>query len=63
VRIGGSNAQREVFEETLVVAYLRAGQVDQAASLLRKRLGRRPSARDLTWLRSLPSQVAGTVTS
>jgi len=50
VRIGGSNAQREVLEETLVVAYLRAGRVDQAARLLHKRLRRRPSARDLAWL-------------
>ena len=46
VRIGGSNAQREVFEDTLLEAYLRAGRYAQAEVLLRARLGRRPSARD-----------------
>jgi tetratricopeptide (TPR) repeat protein len=50
VRIGGSNAQREVFEDTLLEAYLRAGRYVQAEALLRLRLGRRPSARDLFWL-------------
>ena len=32
VRFGGSKAQREVFEDTLVVAYLRAGRVKPAGS-------------------------------
>jgi tetratricopeptide (TPR) repeat protein len=50
VRIGGSNAQREVFEDTLLEAYLRAGRDAPAEALLRRRLGRRPSARDLFWL-------------
>jgi tetratricopeptide (TPR) repeat protein len=50
VRIGGSNAQREVFEDTLLEAYLRAGHHAQAETMLRQRLGRRPSARDLFWL-------------
>ena len=50
VRIGGSNAQREVFEDTLLEAYLRAGRYAPAEALLRLRLGRRPSARDLFWL-------------
>jgi hypothetical protein len=50
VRIGGSNAQREVFEDTLLEAYLRAGRYAPAEGLLRQRLGRRPSARDLFWL-------------
>ena len=50
VRLGGTNAQREVFEETLLVALLRAGRLDQAEALLRHRLGRRPAARDLAWL-------------
>ena len=49
-RIGGSHAQREVFEDSLIVAYLRSGQSAKAAPLLRSRLGRRPSARDETWL-------------
>ena len=50
VRVGGSNAQRQVFEDTLLVAYLRAGESDRAATLLRQRLARRPSRRDATWL-------------
>jgi tetratricopeptide (TPR) repeat protein len=50
VRIGGSNAQREVFEDTLLEAYLRAGRYAHAEVILRQRLGRRPSARDFFWL-------------
>src|SRR5215467_9034097 len=50
-RIGGSHAQREVFEDSLIVAYLRSGQPIKAASLLSSRLDRRPSARDQFWLR------------
>ena len=50
VRFGGSKAQREVFEDTLVVAYLRAGRLEPAQQLLRQRLERRPSARDDAWL-------------
>ncbi len=49
-RIGGSHAQREVFEDSLIVAYLRSGQSAKADSLLRSRLARRPSARDEAWL-------------
>jgi uncharacterized protein HemY len=50
MRVGGSNAQREVFEDTLLQAYLRAGHLDRAEALLRRRLDRRPSARDYFWL-------------
>jgi pentatricopeptide repeat protein len=50
VRIGGSDAQREVFEDTLLEAYFRAGRFEQAESLLRRRLSRRGSARDAVWL-------------
>ena len=50
VRIGGSNAQREVVEDTLLQAYLRAGHLEPMAALLRQRLARRPSARDEHWL-------------
>ncbi len=50
VRIGGSHAQREIFEDTLLEAYLRAGHLDVAETWLRKRLDRRPSPRDLRWL-------------
>ena len=57
VRVGGSHAQRDVFEETLLGAYLRSGRTEAAALLFRERLDRRPSARDRSWLRpsSLPS--------
>jgi tetratricopeptide (TPR) repeat protein len=49
-RIGGSHAQREVFEDTLLEAYLRAEQFDKAEVMLRARLQRRTSVRDLFWL-------------
>ena len=47
VTLGGSNAQRDVFEETLVEARLRAGQTEAAMDLLRERLDRGATARDL----------------
>ncbi|MDH3602017.1 MAG: hypothetical protein OEU26_20590 [Candidatus Tectomicrobia bacterium] len=50
VRIGGSHAQREVFEDTLLEAYLRAEQFDKAEAMLAERLERRTSARDTFWL-------------
>jgi len=50
VRIGGSNAQREVFEDTLLEAYLRGGHYARAEALLRQRLSQRASARDWFWL-------------
>ncbi len=49
-RIGGSHAQREVFEDTLLEAYLRAEQFDKAENMLRERLGRRASIRDTFWM-------------
>jgi hypothetical protein len=48
--IGGSHAQRELFEDALIVAWLRSGQQERAAALLRRRLATRPSARDRDWL-------------
>lgn len=50
VRLGGSHAQREVFEDTLVMAYIRAGHFQQAENLLRRRLDQREWARDFLWL-------------
>ena len=50
VRIGGSHAQREVFEDTLLEAYLRAEQFDKAEAMLAERMGRRTPPRDLFWL-------------
>ena len=49
-RIGGSHAQREVFEDTLLEAYLRAEEFDKAETMLRERLSRRESPRDNFWL-------------
>ncbi|MGI8926519.1 MAG: tetratricopeptide repeat protein [Tepidiformaceae bacterium] len=60
VRVGGSNAQRQVFEDTLLEAYLRAGRFPQAETMLRARLQRRPSARDQAWLtRATAGAAAG----
>jgi hypothetical protein len=50
-RIGGSHAQRELWEDTLIVACLRAGHGDRAKRLISDRLHRRPSARDAAWSR------------
>lgn len=49
VRIGGSHAQRELWEDTFIVACLRAGQGQKATALIEERLHRRPSRRDLAW--------------
>lgn len=51
VRIGGSHAQRELWEDTLIVACLRGGRGDKAARLISDRLHRRPSVRDEAWSR------------
>jgi hypothetical protein len=52
-RVGGSGAQREVFEDTLLVALMRSGQAQKARALLDRRLRRRPSPRDVAWRASL----------
>lgn len=49
VRIGGSHAQRELLEDTLIVAYMRAGPPAKARALIDQRLHRRPSQRDAAW--------------
>jgi hypothetical protein len=43
VRIGGSRAQRDLVENTLLAAYLRGGQAEQAKALLARRDVRRPT--------------------
>jgi hypothetical protein len=48
VRVGGSAAQRDVFEDTLLGAYLRAGRTEQAEAALRARVARRPAIRPVT---------------
>jgi len=43
VRIGGSRAQRDLVENTLLAAYLRAGRRDEAKALLARRTSRHPT--------------------
>jgi uncharacterized NAD(P)/FAD-binding protein YdhS len=45
--LGGSVAQRDVLEDTLVHALMQSGQGDRAAAVLDRRLGRRDSPLDL----------------
>ncbi|WP_345492618.1 FAD/NAD(P)-binding protein [Streptomyces roseoviridis] len=52
-RVGGSAAQREVVEETLLYALVEAGQGDRARRLLEERLDRRDSPLDLRRLAGL----------
>ena len=49
VRIGGSHAQRELIEDTFIVALIRSGELARARTLLDSRLHRRPSLRDIRW--------------
>jgi tetratricopeptide (TPR) repeat protein len=49
-RIGGSHAQWELFEETMVACYLTRERWEDALRLVRRRLARRASPRDLRWL-------------
>jgi hypothetical protein len=46
VQLGGSNERQDIFEDTLIEAYLRTGHCGAAEVRLRQRLARRPSARD-----------------
>ena len=50
VRIGGSHAQRQIVEDTFIVALMRGGELARARTLLDQRLHRRPSPRDARWL-------------
>ena len=49
-RCGGSHAQQDVWEETLVAAWIRSGDAVKARQALEKRLARRPSPRAERWL-------------
>jgi hypothetical protein len=51
-RLGGSDAQREIVEETRIAALLRAERYDDARMLLDARLDRRASPRDEHWRRA-----------
>ena len=62
--LGGSRAQREVVEDTLVHALAMAGRASEAATLLDQRLSRRPSALDARRRAALSSKtVAGEAVS
>ncbi len=50
VRINGSQAQRLVFEETLLRAYMLTGHYEKAEGMLRARLEHKHSGRDFFWL-------------
>lgn len=54
-RVGGSAAQREVVEETLLYALLADGRCDAGRRLLEERLDRRPSPLDRRRLAELPA--------
>jgi hypothetical protein len=54
--VGGSHAQREVFEDTLIRALVRAGRLEDATKRLRARLDRRPSALDTDLLADATSR-------
>jgi tetratricopeptide (TPR) repeat protein len=49
-RVGGSHAQWELFEETMIACYLALERYDDVSRLVRRRLSRRASPRDLRWL-------------
>jgi tetratricopeptide (TPR) repeat protein len=49
-RCGGSHAQQDVWEETLIAAWIRAGEPEKARRALEQRLARRPSPRAKRWL-------------
>ncbi|MFF4349135.1 FAD/NAD(P)-binding protein [Streptomyces sp. NPDC001530] len=53
-KVGGSAAQREVVEETLLYALVAAGRCDAARRLLDARLGRGAAPRDRRLLAALP---------
>jgi hypothetical protein len=55
VRVGGSHAQREIIEDTLLVAFMKGGEHAKARGLLDRRLHRRPSPRDARWSASVPT--------
>jgi hypothetical protein len=49
-RIGGSHAQWEIVEETMVACYFALERYDDALRLVRRRIERRASPPDLRWL-------------
>lgn len=58
VRLGGSDAQREVVEDTMIAALLAAGRYGEALPVIDSRLDRRPCTRDQAF-RALAGTSAG----
>jgi tetratricopeptide (TPR) repeat protein len=58
-RIGGSHAQWELFEETMVACYLELARYDDALRLVQRRLARRTSPRDRKWLARASAGLTG----
>ena len=52
--LGGSRAQLEVLDDTIIEALLRSGRNSEAQARLEQRLQRRPSYRDRNWLSRVP---------
>jgi hypothetical protein len=61
-RLGGSDAQREIVEDTLIAALLAAGRFDEARPVIDRRLDRRVCKRDLAFLAAATPDEAGSVT-
>ena len=59
LRVGGSAAQREVVEETLLFCLVSDGRAAEAAALLDARLDRRPSPLDRRRLGSVTAPEVG----
>jgi hypothetical protein len=58
VRCGGSHAQQDVWDETLIAAWIRSGDAEKARRALEKRLARRPSPRAEAWLARATTKAA-----
>ena len=54
-QLGGSAAQREIIEDTLLDALVHAGRCEEARLLLTERLDRRQSALDRRRLAAIPA--------
>jgi hypothetical protein len=63
VRIGGSHAQREIIEDTFIVALMKGGELARARAMLDRRLHRRPSARDARWLAAVGPHASATTSA
>jgi len=57
-RVGGSHAQWELFEETMIAGYFAVERHADAARLIRRRLARRASPRDLRALERATASLA-----